>query len=104
VRFRKALRDALMCLLLGLSASPRVSNNPSQSMIFRKNKKIHLQQLPNSSPNLLAFGEKTPLARKDSRTPGHAYLLSCAYQSVNLKVWGRIKSRKWFLMHMYKKK
>ena len=53
---------------MALRASPRVPNNLSQSMIFRKNEKMHLQQLQNSPPNLLALGKKPALARKDART------------------------------------
>ena len=64
-------------------------------------KKIYLQQLPNSPPNLLELGEKRHLARIDAQTPGpgHAYLLPRLYTSANLKVEGRerINSKKGFL-------
>jgi hypothetical protein len=43
--------------VLWLRASPRIPNKTSQSTIFGKNRKTHLQEFPIPPPNLLALGK-----------------------------------------------
>jgi hypothetical protein len=57
-------------------------------MIFGKNEKNTSPTTPKLMSKFFGTWKKTPLARKDLRILGRAYLLYRAYRSVNLKVKG----------------
>ena len=60
----------------GVDKSISKSNKPSQFLFSRKNEKIHLQQLPNSSHNLLLHGKNPSIMRINARTPDARIFLS----------------------------